>query len=360
MVCSGGMLVLGATFLSLALGATVQLSPGETVGQALARLRPGDLLELGPGSYPAALGRLSGVKLRGAGPDQTRLVAPEGEDGGTVVGEVELSNLSLRAGPERCGLKVNAGGRARLRDLFLSGGSCGLFLDGGAVQGERIDLRGGNYGVLQRDGELTLAGGTAHGGVAGAGLLQGSLALSRMAIYGPFRDAGISVTRGEAILEAVVIAQPGPSGITVSPKGRLVGRDVSIAGPTERDGTLGDCVLAIGGEVRLSSSELLHCGGAAVEASRARIALDGVDLQGGGAGCLALVDGSRADLQGNRCTGQGPALVLASGSSAQLRMNRWLVDPVLWVECATGARATLLYGEHEREPCQPRPGSKRE
>jgi hypothetical protein len=348
-------MVLSPLALAALLGATVAPQPGQSLSDALARLRPGDTLLLPPGTFHAALGRLSGVSVRGAGPGVTEVVAPEGADGAQVVGEAELSGLTLRAGAAHCALKVTGGGHARLRDLALSGEACALFVDGGSVEAERLDLRSAMYGLLQRDGEVTLSEATIQGGAAGVGLLKGSLTLTRAAVVGPSRDAAISVTAGQASLDAVVISQPGPSGIAIGSKGRVVGRSVSIAGATEQEGVLGDCVQSLGGELQLAWSDLSHCGGAAVELSRGRVALDGVDLQGGSAGCLALVDGARADLQGNLCTGRGPGLVLASGSKAQLRMNRWAVDPVLWVECASGARAEILYGEHERTPCQAAP-----
>jgi len=124
----------------------------------------------------------------------------------------------------------------------------------------------------------------------------------------------------------------------------------------ERGGFPGACVQVLKGEVRLASSELLHCGGAALEASGGTVALDGVEAEGGTAGCLVLLDGARAELQGNHCAGRGPGLVAASGSTAALRMNQWSVDPVFLVECETGSRVRLVYGPRgteSREPCSP-------
>ncbi len=343
--------IFAAALLASTLAAPIEVKSSDALAEALPRLRPGDTLRLGPGTYRASLGRLSGVSVRGAGPEVTQVLAAEGSDGAVIEGAVELSGLALRAGESHCGLKVRMG-HARLRDLVLTGGSCGLFVDGGSVEGERVDLRGGLYGLLARQGDASIAGGSAHGGSAGVAMLSGTVTLSRMVLFGPSQEAALSVASGEARLDTVVIVQPGPTGIAVGHAGRLVGRDVTVAGSTEVRGISGDCVQSIGGEVRLGTSELFKCGGAAVEAASAHVTLDGVDLEGGESGCIALVDQARADLQGNRCSGGGPALVLASGSTAQLRMNRWLVDPVLWVECATGARARLLYGEREREPCQ--------
>jgi len=114
---------------------------------------------------------------------------------------------------------------------------------------------------------------------------------------------------------------------------------------------LGDCLHARKAEVHLTGGELRGCAGAAVEASGGTLVLDGVDAEGGAAGCLVLVEGARAELQGNRCTGRGPALVAAGGARAALRMNRWLADPALWVDCGGGARVELGYGEEVRQPC---------
>jgi hypothetical protein len=58
------------------------------------------------------------------------------------------------------------------------------------------------------------------------------------------------------------------------------------------------------------------------------------------------------DLSGNRCTGRGPAVVAASGAQVSARMDRWLADPVLWVECGSGARVRVGPGEQVAEPCK--------
>ena len=79
--------------------------------------------------------------------------------------------------------------------------------------------------------------------------------------------------------------------------------------------------------------------------------LSGVQAEGGRAGCLAFVDGARAELDGNVCTGGGPALVAASGARVASRMNRWRAVPTVWVDCAAGARFEPGEGEREADPC---------
>lgn len=81
--------------------------------------------------------------------------------------------------------------------------------------------------------------------------------------------------------------------------------------------------------------------------------LRGMELSGGGAGGIVLVDGARAELVGNRYAGRGPGLVAASGARAVLRANRWRTDPVLWVDCGSGARVEIGRGEALKEPCAP-------
>jgi hypothetical protein len=44
-------------------------------------------------------------------------------------------------------------------------------------------------------------------------------------------------------------------------------------------------------------------------------------------------------------------VVAASGAQVTARMDRWLTDPVLWVECGSGARVRVGAGEEEAEPC---------
>lgn len=341
--------------LALALAAAVEVPAGASIAEALARAGPGDVVRLGPGSFREALDPPPGASVAGAGPERTVLEPPEGMQGVRAGGRLSLAGLSVRAGPGRCALAVE-GGEVELHDVVLAGGACGAFVGGGTLRGEEVELRGGEYGILLRQGEASLAGGSIAGGAAGAAVLRGRLALSRVLLFGPSREAALSVAGGEARLEAVLVASPGPTGIAVSQGGRVEGRDVSIGGAVERGGFLGDCVQVLKGEVRLASSELLRCGGAALEASGGSVALDGVEAEGGLAGCLVLLDGARAEIQGNRCSGRGPGLVAASGSTATLGMNRWRVEPVFLVECETGARVRLLYGprgEESGEPCSP-------
>lgn len=344
------MTAAAGTALSLLLAAsTLDVPAGGDLAGALSRARPGDTVRLGPGEHRGGLGRLSGLAVAGAGAGTTTVVAPEGEDGAVVVGEVSLAGLSLRAGPERCGLKV-LGGRARVEDVSLSGGACGAFVDEGGLEGRGVDLAGG-YGLLVPRGAVALDGGSARGRDAGVGVLAGEVSLRRFAVVGPSGEAGITVAGGTVTLEGVVVRSPGPTGIAVSLGGRLDGVEVTVAGATEEGGLLGSCVQAIRGPVRLHGATLLGCAGAAVEASGATIALSGVDASGGSAGCLVLLNGARADLEGNLCAGRGPGLVAAGGATAQARANRWWTDPVFLVDCASGARVALGRGETAREPC---------
>ncbi|HEY6100976.1 MAG TPA: hypothetical protein VIW03_16180 [Anaeromyxobacter sp.] len=335
--------------LAFVLGATLEVGAGQDLAQALARARPGDVVRLGAGEHRAALGRRSGIAVEGAGAGTTVVVAPEGEDGLVATGEVILRGLTLRAGAGRCGLKV-MGGTARLEDVALSGGACGAFVDGGRVDGRAVELRG-EYGLLLRAGRVSLDGGSARAWGAGIGLLGGEVALRRYDIVGPAREAGISVAGGTLALEAVTLRAPGPSGIAISANGRVDGAAVTIAGAVEHQGFLGDCIQVRSGALRLAGATLVGCAGAAVEASGGDVSLRGVDATGGAAGCLVFVDGAEAALEGNLCAGRGPGLVLASGAHATAVANRWWTDPVLWVDCGSGARVKLGRGETAREPC---------
>lgn len=335
--------------LALALAATLEVSAGQDLPAALARAGRGDVVRLGPGEHRGALGQLAGVTVEGAGAGVTRVVAPEGEDGGVVRGEARLRGLTLVAGPGRCALKV-LGGTARLEDVALRGGTCGAFVDGGALEGREVELRG-EYGLLLRAGRAALAGGSARATTAGVGVLEGELSLRRFAIVGPAREGGLSVSRGTASLEAVTIRSPGPSGISVSAGGRVDGTAVTVAGASEVGGFLGVCAQVIRGKLRLEGATLLACAGAAVEASGGEVTLVGTDATGGAAGCLAFVNGATASLEGNLCAGRGPGLVLASGARATAVANRWWTDPVLWVECGSGSRVRLGRGETTQEPC---------
>src|SRR5512133_2566040 len=114
--------------LAFVVAATLEVPARADLAAAAARARPGDTLRLAAGEHRGALGRLSGVRVEGAGAGRTVVSVPEGEDGVVATGEVTLRGLSLRAGPGRSALKV-LGGAARLADVSLSGGACGAFVD---------------------------------------------------------------------------------------------------------------------------------------------------------------------------------------------------------------------------------------
>jgi hypothetical protein len=348
------MIGVMAAALALVPGAQIDVPAGAPLAAAVARARPGDVLRLAAGVHEGSLGRApDGLRVEGAGAGVTIVSAPEGEDGAVARGALALSGLTLRAGAGRSGLKV-LGGSASLRDVALAGGSCGAFVDGGRLSGRDVTLEGG-YGLLLREGEVALEEGAVRGRLAGVGVTGGSVTLRRVAVTGPSVEAGVSVAGGAASLEAVVIRSPGPSGISVSHGGRLEGVEVTVAGTVEREGLLGDCVQVIGGSVRLAGATLVRCGGAAVEASRGEVRLDGVDATGGAAGCVVLVDGAAGALTGNLCAGRGPGLVVASRAQARLVANRWWTDPALWVDCGAGARVEVGRGEALSPPCATRP-----
>jgi hypothetical protein len=351
------------TFLSallpIALSATLDVAAGTSLADALGRARAGDVIRLGPGVHAGSLGRISDLRIEGAGAGISRIVAPEGTDGAIATGRVALVGLTLEAGNARTALKV-LGGEAILLGVELRGQAVGLFVESGRVTGRDVQLAG-VLGLLQAGGEVTLRDGHVLGaGPAHAGLavLRGRLDVTRSSITGPFEEAALTVASGSAALDDVVIRDPGPTGIAVV-RGEVTGRDVEISGAREVpiegqpgvEAILGDCVQLRRGAVSLASSALVRCGGTAVSASGGTLRLDGVDAQGGSAGVLVLLDGARADLRGNWITGRGPGLVLADSSQADATFNRWRTDPVFWVECGAGARIRLGFGEHSSQPC---------
>src|SRR6266568_3349239 len=341
-------MLLAGFVIALATAATLDVAPGDDLAATLRRAKPGDTLALARGRHQGSLPGLAGLTVTGAGAGETVLEVPEGSRGAVVVGAATLTGLTVRAGPRQCALVVD-GGEAVLRDVALAGGACGALVASGALHGEGVHLRGGWHGLLVTGGEVRLTNATVHGGVAGVAVQRGRAALDRSTIFGPSREAAVTVTGGEVTLLASVVISPGPAGLAVS-SGALRVRASAVSGSGTRGGN-STCAEALGGELRLAGSELRHCGGAALEASRARVVLDGVDVEGGAAGCLALLDGTRADLQGVRCSGRGPGLFVGSGAQAELRHDRWLVDPTMVVECATGARVRLGAGEAGRQPC---------
>jgi len=340
-------LIAGAAWLALLASAEWLVPAGASLAEASARVAPGDTLRLGPGEHRGTLGRLSGVTVAGAGAGVTVVLAPPGEDGAVVAGGVTLRGLSLLAGPSRSALKALSGDVV-VEDLALGGGASGLFVDGAQVTGRELWLEGG-YGVLQRAGTVALSGLTARGARAGVALLGGELSVSRAAVTGPSSEAAITIGQGTARLAEVVLRDGGPSGLAVA-GGQVEARDLTISGPRQAGGVGGDCLLVIRAAVTLSASELLDCGGAAIEAARAELRLDGVEATGGAAGGFIFTDRTRAELGGTLVTGRGPGLVAMQGARVTGWLARHWTDPVMWVDCGSGA-SVLLDGAGAHRPC---------
>ena len=341
-----------ATLLALVTAAELLVPAGASLPDALARAAPGDTIRLGPGEHRAALGRLAGLTVAGAGAGVTVVLAPPGEDGAVADGDATLRDLSLVAGPARSALKALAG-TVTLQGVALVGGAAGLFVDGARVLGRDVWLEGG-YGLLQRTGTVTLTGVTARGGRAGLALLAGELVVTRGAVTGPSAEAAVTIAGGTARLAQLVLRDGGPSGLSVS-GGTVTASDLTISGPREQGGLGGDCLLVMRATVALSASELRGCGGAAVEAARAELRLDGVDAVGGAAGGLIFTDRTRAELLATLVTGPGPGLVATQGALVRGWQARTQTDPALWIDCGSGARVELLDAHGARQPCAAEP-----
>lgn len=344
------MLPLAAA-VALSLGAVVDVPAGAPLAPALAAARAGDVIRLGPGRHAGTLGVLAGVVVEGAGAGVTRVVVPDGDDGAIVRGGAALTGLSLEAGRGRTALVVLAG-EATLDDVALSG-ELALVVNGGRVVARRVALRG-DHGLVVRDGEARVEEADLRGDGAAIAVLGGAVTVRRASITGPSLVAAVTVARGAASLDAVVIRAPGTTGLSVSHGGTVDGQDVTIVGATESAGMLGACAAVQRATLRLDGATLA-CAGTAVEASGGVVRLRGVDAAGGEAGCVVLVNGAEGDLEGNVCAGRGPGLVVGSGARAALVANRWWTTPTVAVDCAGGARVEVGRGEAVGSPCAPGP-----
>jgi hypothetical protein len=346
------MTALAAALAPLLLAGVVEVPAGSDVAGALARARSGDVVRLGAGEHRGPLLPPAGVRVEGAGPGRTRVVAGPGTDAATPAGDAVLADITLVAAAPRCSLVV-AAGRVRLERVALEGGGYGARVAGGALAGEEVSAEG-EVGVRVDAGALELDGVRIRASTAGVMVHGGTVSLRRATLDGPFREAGLTASGGATRLEGVVIRAPGPAGLAVAGDATVEGVGVVVAGATEVDGIPGACVQVRRASLRLAGGVLVRCGGAAVEAERSTVALEGVSASGGVAGCLVLLGGT-AELEGNVCAGRGPGLVLADGAKASLRGNRWRTDPVLWIDCGSGARAAVGAGEQATPTCRGTP-----
>jgi len=340
---------LSPPLLALALAATLDVPAGGDLAAALSLARAGDTVRLAAGDHQGALGELRGVRVLGAGAGSTVLLAPEGEDGATLLGDASVEGLSLVAGPGRCAV-VAASGPNALRDVALVGEACGLRVSGGRVEARDVDAVG-RRGIHVTGGAAKISGGSAHGEVAGVAAAGGALSLVRFAVTGPSSDAAVSASGGTLFLDSVVVRAPGATGIAVAGGASVEARVLAVVGGSSGEEIPGACLLSRRGALRILDGLLARCGGAALVAAGGTAALTGVDAAGGVSGCFQGLSGARMDLSGNTCIGRGPGLLLAGGAAADTRMNLWASDPVRYVDCGSGAVLTLGPGEPGPIPC---------
>jgi hypothetical protein len=195
---------------------------------------------------------------------------------------------------------------------------------------------------------------TAAGRHAGVALLRGELDLARAAVTGPSSEAAVTISGGNARLAESVYRSGGPSGLAIQ-GGVVTASDLTISGPREQQGLGGDCLLLLRATLTLRASELTGCGGAAIEASRSELLLEGVDAGGGAAGGFIFTDRTRAELRATLVTGHGPGLVAMQGAQVVTWQARYWTDPELWVDCGSGARVEALDANGARQPCAPAP-----
>ncbi|MFT3914508.1 MAG: hypothetical protein QM704_10440 [Anaeromyxobacteraceae bacterium] len=341
-----------SALVSFLLAATLDVPPGADLAEVVGRARPGDVVRVPAGRHVAALGSLRGVRVEGAGAGLTVVEAPEGVDGAWAAGgEVSLSGLTLRAGPERCGLVVRAG-TASLDDVGLTGGACGVRVDAGALRGKGLSLHG-RTALVVAGGDASLSDGDGRGERAAVLVNGGALALERFTLSaGRAAEAALVAASGRTRLSLVVVFAPGDVGVSASSGAEVEGDEVTVVGAgVQEDEIPGACLLARKATVRLTGGMLARCGGAALQALGGSVHLTGVDASGGVSGCLLFLGGARAELAGNACGGRGPGVLATGGAQVAARKNLWWTDPLRVVDCASGSRMTLGPGERGPVPC---------
>lgn len=184
--------------------------PFPTIAQALRAAPAGSLIRIAEGEYAEELLVERSAVLAGAGPEKTRLVAPDGKRAPV--------------------LRIQGGARVEMRELAIERAAAGLSIVGGAVRLESVALRDlTEFAVAARDAEVAVLDGEVGGiggGTRGVAIRVdgGSLEMRRTALRRSGRR-GIEVRRARALLERVDVSDSALAAVQA-----LDGAEVTIDG----------------------------------------------------------------------------------------------------------------------------------
>ncbi len=230
---------------------TVDGTPAVNLRSAAAGAQPGDIVQLGPGTYPLSetLSVGAGVSLRGAGAGRTIIDAtglsvgvsftgtdpkfPAGIDGATVAGAatclavasgasgVGLGHLVVRD-CATAGISVAAGGGATIVNATLSGNGTGLDASGATtiknslVAGNDVGLKGDAPGTLASSYDDLFGNTAGYAGLAaGTGDLAGAVTFVDVVGHN-FLLAGPQASTDQGDPADDVGAEPTPNGARIN------------------------------------------------------------------------------------------------------------------------------------------------
>ena len=255
-------------------------------------------------------------------------------------GAVALSGLAIQAGGPRAALKV-LGGRGLGRGVVARRRARSGPSSTGAGSRVATSTLAGGYGLLLRRGEVSLAASRARGAQRGPGAARRPrLELRQLAVDGPLHGGrgdhlGRRAPRSRA-WSSVTPARPG-SRSWRAPGSRRA--DWTSRGPARwTAASWATASRCCAGTLRLDGERPRRAAEAPPSRRWAGTLRRSWASTHGRGGRLpgASSTGPQAELDGNRCSGRGPAVVSAGGAQVSATMNRWRADPVFWVECARG------------------------
>jgi hypothetical protein len=311
-VSAGAELILGASTVQASVSAVpgVRVLPG---GKAeLTRVRfQGPFQRAVDARSPAAL-RLSGLQIQDA-------VTGLWLSGGAVV--VEGMEVRGGRGP---GVYV-AGATAQLRDVRVAGHEYGLLTGEDA----RIDGRGFRSSGAAR---------------AGVGLVKSKGTLEDVHVESAGSSGGVQLISSEVRLRGLEV-QGGRSSGLVARDAQLTLEGATFKGPSGVDPSDGDAVQIRGGTATLSGVRIQDCSGVGVVVAEAatvtlhRATVSGAAIAGVAVETEARLSGTEVSVERT----SGPAVLVTDRGNAQLRgmATRENRDGALWAECSQGVKVEI-------------------
>jgi len=278
-------------------------------------------------------------------------------------GTLDLSGSQVR-GSRMSAVSVS-GGRAVLADLEASvvKGMRGdpfavVFSGGGAIEARRLELAGGDIGLMVRGGQALVEDLHAAGAAAvGMAVHGGRIEARRVRLDGPFRFAAVQVSDApEAELRWLRVRRAGPVGLSALRAPVRVTDAVVEGASLDAEGDFGHGFHVLEGSALLTDVRVDGAPGAALWASAAKVFVDGARLSAAAIGVVAA-NGATVKAADLKLAAGGEVGAMAMEHATVELEQSALAARVGTLSCSGGTvrlgPGVALDAERETRPCEP-------